>query len=541
MTPSSSRNSEPYVQAIQALLLEMPQQRSTPALLQLVVERVADLSDVALARIWLIKPGDICPECSMRDECLDKTECLHLSASAGQPIHDVEADWSRIDGAFRRFPIGVRKVGRAAAVQQGIVVKDIQEDSTWIARPDWARREGIHGFGAQPLVFRDEVLGVLGVFTRAPATERWVAWLRVVTDHAATAIVNARSFEEIERLSEQLELENTYLKEEVSEALAFGAMVGASEALRKSQRQIELVAPTEATVLIQGESGTGKELVAREIHRRSSRATRPLIKVNCATIPRELYESEFFGHVKGAFTGAVKSRAGRFQAADGGTLFLDEVGEIPLSLQTKLLRVLQEGEYERVGDEQTRKVDVRIVAATNRDLTEEVKEGNFRSDLYYRLNVFPIDVPPLRERPEDIPPLASRFIGEVSLRLRMDEPRLTWANVLALQQYRWPGNVRELRNVIERAIITSQGGKLSFHLEDPVDQTRVEDEGSTAENQREILTDGELRHREEENMLTALERCGWKIHGAGGAAALLELKPTTLASRMKAMGIQRPH
>jgi transcriptional regulator with GAF, ATPase, and Fis domain len=230
-----------------------------------------------------------------------------------------------------------------------------------------------------------------------------MAWLRMIADHAAAAIATARAFAEIEALQKRLELENEYLREEVTRAGAFGELIGQSPALEAVARQIDLVAPTDSGVLILGESGTGKELVAREIHRRSHRAGKPLIRVNCAAVPRELYESEFFGHARGAFTGALRDRAGRFELADQGTLFLDEVGEIPLELQAKLLRVLQEGELERVGEERTRRVNVRLVTATNRDLRAEVEAGRFRQDLYYRLSVFPVELPPLRKRKQDIP------------------------------------------------------------------------------------------------------------------------------------------
>ena len=264
--------------------------------------------------------------------------------------------------------------------------------------------------------------------------------------------------------AEQLLAENLYLQEEVREARAYGDLVGQSPALANVNRQIDLVAPTEATVLILGESGTGKELVAREIHKRSHRADRPLIRVNCASISKELYESEFFGHVKGAFTGAVKDRAGRFEAADGGTLFLDEVGEIPLDLQSKFLRVLQEQQYERVGEERTRHVDVRIIAATNRDLKKEAEAGHFRQDLYYRLNVFPIDIAPLRERKEDIPLLADHLLNLAAKKFNCPKPRLTKALVAKLQRYDWPGNIRELQNVIERSLIVSGQRELQFDI-----------------------------------------------------------------------------
>jgi DNA-binding NtrC family response regulator len=317
-------------------------------------------------------------------------------------------------------------------------------------------------------------------------------------------------------------------------------IIGQSRAWRQVIGQIEMVAPTDATVLILGETGTGKELIARELHRQSLRKDKPLVRVNCACIPKELYESEFFGHARGAFTGAVKDRVGRFEAAAGGTLFLDEIGEIPLELQSKLLRVLQEKSYERVGEERTRRADVRIVAATNRDLKKEVAAGRFREDLYYRLNVFPMKVAPLRDRKEDIPLLAEHFVELSVKELGCPRPRLTRAGMETLQGYNWPGNIRELRNVIERAAIFAQGGALDFDLPmTGVDLTTVGSEDDD-EVEVEYLTDAEMRRRERENLFAVLQRTGWKIKGVDGAAELLGLKPTTLLSRIEKMGLKRP-
>ncbi len=537
---------EPDVEfeSLKCLLLDMAQERSLDALLNLIVIRLAERPHMALVRIWLVGPGDICASCRMREECPDQTSCLHLVASAGNPLAESGADWSRLDGDFRRFPFGVRKVGHIAATGEPVEITDVRKDSKWLARPDWAEREGIQGFGGQPLLFKGEVLGVIAVFTRILFVHEGFIWLRMIADHAAASIANARAFEEIERLQKQLELENAYLKEEVSEAKAFGDIIGESPALRQVLDQIELVAPTDASVLILGESGTGKELVAREIHKRSPRRDRPLIKVNCASIPKELYESEFFGHVKGAFTGAVKDRTGRFELADEGTLFLDEVGEIPLELQSKLLRVLQEGQFERVGDDKTRKVNVRIVAATNRDLKEEVAAGRFRQDLYYRLNVFPVEVVPLRGRTEDIPLLAAHFLELAAKKLNLARPRLTQANLLRLQAYDWPGNVRELQNVIERAVIVSRSGVLRFDLpQDTILQRPATRKQSKIEANEEVdvIPEEEMRRRERENIANALHRTGWKIYGAGGAAELLGINPTTLSSRIKKLGLKKSH
>jgi DNA-binding NtrC family response regulator len=323
---------------------------------------------------------------------------------------------------------------------------------------------------------------------------------------------------------------------------AFGEIIGQSRAWRQIIRQIEMVAPTDATVLVLGETGTGKELIARELHHRSRRKNKPLVRVNCASIPKELYESEFFGHTRGAFTNALKDRMGRFEAAAGGSLFLDEIGEIPLELQGKLLRVLQEKTYERVGEDRTRRSDVRIIVATNRDLKSEVAAGRFREDLYYRFNVFPIRVAPLRNRKEDIALLASRFIEVAVKELGCRRPRLTQAGLETLQNYDWPGNIRELRNVIERAVIFAQGGALYFDL--PVNGSLVETNRFESENgdgaEPEYLTDAEMQRRERENLFAVLQKTSWKIKGVDGAAELLGLKPTTLISRIEKMGLRRP-
>jgi PAS domain S-box-containing protein len=339
-----------------------------------------------------------------------------------------------------------------------------------------------------------------------------------------------------------LERENEYLRDEVGQPDICN-IVGRSLPLAKVLEQIRMVAPTDATVLILGESGTGKELVAQAIHHQSKRRDKTLVRVNCASIPKELFESEFFGHVKGAFTGAIKDRIGRFELADGGTLFLDELGEIPPDLQSKLLRVLQEGQFEKLGEDRTRSVNVRVVAATNRDLRVEVKAGRFRQDLYYRLSVFPVELPPLRERREDVRQLAEHFLKDSSKRMGLPKPRLTRENLHDLEIYDWPGNVRELQNVIERAVILARSGDLRFHL-DAVEpkafsvsaRAPLAATDSTATNGASLdLT--ALKQREVDMMAEALRRANGRIYGQGGAAELLGLRPTTLASRMKKFGL----
>lgn len=523
--------------ALKDLLLEIGRQPSLDAVLRVVVDQLANEASVAMARIWLIRPGDICANCPMAGECPDPSRCLHLVASAGTSLSDDGPRWTRVDGAFRRFPLGVRKVGRVVATGECVAVFDVQQDTEWIARPDWAQEEGIRGFVGQPLVFNGQILGVLAIFTRTPLSQHSLDWLRMIADLMAASIANARAFDEIQSLRTQLELENAYLKEEVSDARAFGEIVGNSPALRTIIQQIELVASTDANVLILGESGTGKELVAQEIHRRSKRHERAMVRVNCASVPRELYESEFFGHAKGAFTGAVRERAGRFELAHGGTLLLDEVGEIPLELQSKLLRVLQEGTYERIGEERTRAVDVRLIAATNRDLKGEVEAGRFRQDLFYRLNVFPIEVPPLRNRKEDIPLLSDLFLQQATRKFNRKSKGLSQGNILALQGYDWPGNVRELLNVIERAVITSRSGAIRLDLPHTSSGKARKSESAPGSLPATVVPDAEMKRRERENILAALNQTNWQVHGPGGAAELLGLRPTTLASRIKRMGL----
>ncbi len=347
----------------------------------------------------------------------------------------------------------------------------------------------------------------------------------------------------VEELRHKLEMENAYLQEEIRSEHNHHEIVGKSVAIQQVIKQIELVAPTDANVLISGESGTGKELIARAIHQSSTRNERPLIRVNCAVIPHNLFESEFFGHAKGSFTGAVSDRAGRFELADGGTLFLDEVGEIPLELQSKLLRVLQEGQFERIGENKTRNVNVRIIAATNRDLRQEISKQKFREDLFFRLNVFPIESAPLRRRADDIPLLAIHFLKRACHKLNKPDVRLTQGNIESLVAYKWPGNIREMENVIERAVIVSQGGRLKLDLPDndpdllestPEPSYKRDQPGSGG-----ILSHHEIRCREQDNIIHALKESGGKIFGAGGAAELLDIKPTTLASKIKRLGIDK--
>jgi len=364
-----------------------------------------------------------------------------------------------------------------------------------------------------------------------------VVVFRDISARKALEQERAEAYAEIQTLKEQLERERDYLRDELDVTINFGEIVGESAALKRALAQIEAVAATPATVLVLGESGVGKEMIARAIHCNSDRSAKALVKVNCASIPKDLFESEFFGHVRGAFTGAHADRVGRMQLADGGTLFLDEVGEIPLDQQGKLLRALQEHQFERVGDDKTIDADVRIIAATNRDLETEVREGRFREDLYYRLSVFPLMVPPLRERADDIVPLARHFVELICREQGRAPLHIGRQATATLQRLNWPGNIRELRNVIERAVIMSKGERLRLDLATAEAQPVAAGAQPAAEG--EILTDAELRDVEKTNMLAALRKTGWRISGDGGAADLLGLKPSTLAYRMQVFGIEK--
>ena len=464
-----------------------------------------------------------------------------MAAGESHVAADAE-EFSRFFNTNERIPLGVGLIGRVVTEGRLAALENADEVRAEFPRLEFLQTGKIRRCAATAISFRGEILGVVAIFSRAHLTKDRHVWQQIFSDHFGAAIANARAFEEIHRLKAQLEMQNAYLEEEVVQAKAFGELVGQSQALRHIVSQIDLVAPTEASALILGESGTGKELVAREIHQRSRRKDKPLVRVNCASIPKDLFESEFFGHARGAFTGAVKDRAGRFEAAEGGTIFLDEIGEVPLDLQSKLLRVLQEKSYERVGEDRTRRADVRVIAATNRNLQRQVEAGRFREDLFYRLNVFPIQVPQLRERMEDVPLLAKHFIETSVRELGCSNPRLTRAAITKLENYHWPGNIRELRNVIERAIIISRGGALDFDL--PVTESAPVPSRNAAhaksEAEPEFLTEAELQRRERDNLLTVLEKTDWKIKGANGAAELLGVKATTLKARIKKMGLRRP-
>jgi Nif-specific regulatory protein len=483
----------------------------------------------ALARIWLLGPGDLCATCTLAPSCLDRAQCLHLVTSAGLE--------GRIDGAHRRVPIGALKIGQIAATHAAVCIHDLASDPRIVDKA-WVAREGLVSFAGYPLEFRDEALGVLAIFARHSLTEAEVERLGIFATQASAAIKNAHLFEEVSHLSRRLEAENADLKEELH---GYGStrLLGTSEALARVLCEVERVAPTHASVLLLGETGTGKELLARAIHDLSPRRARPLVKVNCAAIAPSLIESELFGHEKGAFTGAVARRIGRFELAQRGTLFLDEIGELPLEPQAKLLRVIQERELERVGGTSSIPLDVRIVCATNRDLVAAVREKSFRADLFYRLNVFPIHVPSLRERREDIPLLTSAFVRTFGKRLGRDLEGVDEEAMQILCAYNWPGNVRELQNVLERAAILARGPKITTY--DLPDLSAAQPDGVVATSSVEAAqiqgapAQGSLRQRvdayERELVVEALRLAGGN---QSEAARRLGMSRATLQYKMKA-------
>jgi formate hydrogenlyase transcriptional activator len=403
------------------------------------------------------------------------------------------------------------------------------------AETEYARRTGLVSHLAIPLRIGGHIVGAIA-FSAFRATRLWpddlIARLKLVGEVFAQALARKREQEklltamaEIQVLKGRLERENAYLQE-VAQVRPRQGLISRSSSFLRVIEEVGKVAKTSSTVLLLGETGSGKEVLAQAIHDASARKDRPMIKVNCAALPASLIESELFGREKGAFTGALARQPGRFEIADGSTIFLDEVGELPLELQSKLLRVLQEGEFERLGGTKTIRVDARVIAATNRPLAQAVKEGKFREDLFYRLDVFPIEVPPLRERPEDIAMLSWTFVKEFSNAMGKPIEEIADESMSALEEYHWPGNVRELRNVIERAMILSQGATLHIKLSH-----------TTLRPSAVKLTAGSLDEAERAIILQAVEQCNWRIRGSNGAAALLDIKPTTLESRIKKLGL----
>jgi formate hydrogenlyase transcriptional activator len=390
--------------------------------------------------------------------------------------------------------------------------------------------EKLHASCFLPLINNSKKIGVLHVARTDLKTynEEEINFLRQIADQAAVALSTALDFQRVKESEEKLHKEKTYLEDELKSSLHFGEIIGNSKKLKPVIEQIKVVAPTDATVLIQGETGTGKELFARAIHNSSDRKNESFVKLNCAAIPLGLLESELFGHEKGAFTGAIDKKIGRFELADGGTLFLDEIGDIPTELQPKLLRVLQSQEFERLGSTKTISVNVRLVAATNKDLAKLVAEDKFRSDLFYRINVFPVELPPLRERLDDIPLLCKHFAGIYSKKMKKEIKDIPDDVIRKLKNYQWPGNIRELQNIIERAVILLKDGILNPII--PEIENKAVIQNSTVTNLDEI---------ERAHIIKILQRTGGVVGGPDGAAQLLGLKRSTLRSRMEKLGISK--
>ncbi len=462
---------------------------------------------------------------------------LHESATDTMRLHVLETCEPVPPGTTIVLPTEEDPAGLVWQTQQPLITSSVAELARWPQLLERVQRYGVQSYCWLPLTTARQRLGTLVFTSRTPSAydPADLGFLQQIARQVAVAVENAMAFQEIEALKDKLTKEKAYLEEEVRTEHNFGDIVGESDGLRRVLKHVETVAPTDSTVLVCGETGTGKELVARAVHDLSPRKDRTFVKLNCSAIPTGLLESELFGHEKGAFTGAICQRVGRFELANQGTLFLDEVGDIPPELQPKLLRVLQEQEFERLGATRTIRVDVRLVAATNRDLARMVADGRFRSDLYYRLNVFPLVVPPLRERSEDIPRLVRHFTQRFARRMRRRIETVPTAVMEALVRYPWPGNVRELQNVIERAVILSPGPTLQVSLADlqavPLTTSSVAAPAAAPV----ALVDAEREH-----ILGALVATGWVVGGPRGAAARLGMNRSTLLWKMKKLGISRP-
>jgi len=463
----------------------------------------------------------------------DQTD-LQLTFSTGFP-EGSPSTWRQGGKPLARATAETPLLGEVFTEQEQLSAAD---RNTWPIYPSWAEQSGICGYIATPVGCRTRTYGVLFAGLARPvriAFEEHRRWQRIIAQSFGAALFQSETAAAIRELNEKLERENESLRTEISGGRTEKGLIGQSPALRRVLTQAELVAPTDTAVLILGESGTGKELLAEQVHHMSPRAQGPLIRVNCAGIPGELFESEFFGHAKGAFTGAVRDRVGRFELADGGTLFLDEVGEIPMDLQGKLLRVLQEGTFERVGEETTRRTDVRLIAATNRVLHEAVKTGQFREDLYYRLSVFPLTLPPLRERADDIPALARHFAARSSRKMGRPAPDLPDALFRAWLEYSWPGNIRELENEIERALILSEGQPREL----PTPGKPSLQSMPAGSDPGRVIPEAEWKALQRKNMIRALRKSDGRIDGPGGAAEQVGLRNTTFRSRMQTMKISK--
>jgi formate hydrogenlyase transcriptional activator len=507
-----------------------------------ITRDLVEQAGMRMSVIWLYTTNDKCPVCRVDPEEALDTTTLGLHSSAAFNDDTITSSPLR-----HRLPPGFGLPGRVAVSRQSLHVEDVsnvlrryRNDRT--SAPELGNRDGgeseedlswVIGMGirsavAYPLlVGGDQLVGVIGMLADRTIEADEFAYLGILAQQAAISVRDAQLFEENKQLRDRLVTENIYLQEEIQTGSGFTDIIGEHASLKGLLREIRQVAATGSTVLLLGETGTGKELIARAVHHMSGRKERPLIKVDCGAIAPGLVESELFGHERGAFTGALQRRVGRFELADHGTIFLDEIGELPLDTQTRLLRMLQEQEFERVGGTTPIRVDVRVIAATNRDLEEEVRAGRFRSDLYYRLNVFPARVPPLRERRSDIPLLARHFIAQYRRKLGKPLEGISREGMERLERYSWPGNIRELQNVIERACVLARGPVV--HISDALE--------SGARAERPPVKLARLEDAERSHIQQALAATGGTIHGPRGAAQLLGINPSTLRSRMEKLGM----
>jgi formate hydrogenlyase transcriptional activator len=511
-----------HLELLRRVTEQMTVHHTLAEVLDAITRGLVQHADAALARIWLYTTAESCAVCRRlppADASPAEVASLHLSASAG--IFDGDS------GPHHCLPLGMYLGGRVAEQRAPTLINDLGRERRVLGL-DWIAKHELQGYAGYPLLFDGELEGVLGIFRCRPWEEQEFLALRIFASQAAIAIKNADLVERTERRSAQLSVENAYLQQELH-AVHGGEIVGRSAPIVALLRKIDKVAPTDTTVLLVGETGTGKELLARAIHARSRRCDHALIKVNCGAIAPTLMESELFGHERGAFTGAHHQRLGRFELAHGGTLFLDEVGEIPLELQVKLLRVLQDGELERLGGSEAIRTDARIIAATNRDLEADVAQGKFRADLYYRLSVLPLRVPPLRERADDLPVLVAHFLAKLERKLGKPFRALATESVERLRVYPWPGNVRELQNVLERACVLAPG-----EVVDLVDALHGAPPAAAP------LVARTLADVEREHIARVLGATHGVIQGPHGAARILGLHPNTLRSRLERLGVRAP-
>ena len=535
-----------HLETLRRVTRDMAVTPELPVLLNSIATGLAEHTRASFVRVFLYQSDDECDVCRAHPG-------RATPAPPGEKRLHLHADAGDMQGAFGdHHAIGLDEPSpptKVARERKPFLTNDLIAAVRGRVPPElvaFYEESGVVAAGARPLEFRGELLGVIGMISQRPFDPHEFELLGIFAEQAAMAIKSAHVFQELERYKARLQVENAYLKEEIRTERGFEEIIGHSSALRAVLKKVRQVAPVETTVLLTGETGTGKELIARAIHALSPRKDRPMIKINCGAIPQGVVESELFGLEKGAFTGALQRRIGRFELADKGTLFMDEVGELPLDTQVKMLRVLQEQEFERLGGVRAIKVNVRLIAATNRDTESEVANGRFRADLYYRLAVFPIRIPPLRERPDDIPLLVGHFLAHFQRKLAKSLKGVTPDSMRRLTEYAWPGNIRELQNVMERACVLARGPMVDVttalggsdwptsNAAPNAVPNAVPDAASVADDR--LLT---LDEHEKAHIRRALDEAAGKIHGPGGAAELLGLNASTLRSRMEKHGMAR--